>query len=546
MQASSSYGEQESKGQGYNDPGADQRGQNGGGQGQSGQWPNIIGTGQNIHNGTVGFDGMNGGFPNMGGFPGVGDFGQMMQLMPNAMPNAMIGAFPNLMGTSCEKAYCRYCTDCFRIGLPGMGMDPTAMSQAMYGGFGGPGMGMNGVNGMSGMSMGMGFNAGQGAFGGFNGQADAWNTGQDKFNPNAYGHADGMSGDFGAHTGFGGYNMPSHQGNFNQMNHQQFPHNDFQHGYNGQGFQNRGRGRRGGFNNNGRGRGGYSQVSQGNYGNQANHEPFHHQVPSQLAQQASSQLPKTEQQQDKDLDNMAKESNQISPLEGSNPSQTADEQLSKELNLGEANDKSRTDIVIPQSNGTTSSELEPSEMKTEPGRLTSPQSQHSDAIPHTETVNPEPTEIVISTEHDKKKKSEDVNVTKAERNTMPPPLPAIPLGPAAHYVQDYPNDFGGRGRGSGRAFYRGSTDIRGGYRSRGMAHVSNGAVSSPSQLTAKFPVIAPTEPKGLGVEGAPKGPKALREGLPNTGLRGGRGFSIVGRASAVAQAKPSRPERSSR
>ena len=95
------------------------------------------------------------------------------------------------------------------IGMPGMAMDPMAMSQGMYNSFGGPGM-------MNGMNVGMGFDAGQGVFGGFSGQPQAaWNAGgQDKLNQNAF--AGGNN--FGANAGYGaGYNMPSHQGNFNQM-----------------------------------------------------------------------------------------------------------------------------------------------------------------------------------------------------------------------------------------------------------------------------------------------------------------------------------------
>ena len=48
-------------------------------------------------NGTYGFDGMNGGFPNMG-LNTPADFSQMMQLMPNGIQNNLMGAFPNMMG----------------------------------------------------------------------------------------------------------------------------------------------------------------------------------------------------------------------------------------------------------------------------------------------------------------------------------------------------------------------------------------------------------------------------------------------------------------
>ena len=63
--------------------------------GQNEQWAQSNVQGMNI--GGFGFDGTSGGFPNIG-FNGVGDFNQMMQFMPNGMPNPMLGAFPNMMG----------------------------------------------------------------------------------------------------------------------------------------------------------------------------------------------------------------------------------------------------------------------------------------------------------------------------------------------------------------------------------------------------------------------------------------------------------------
>ena len=63
--------------------------------GRNEQWAQSNVQGTNISG--FGFDGTNGGFPNMG-FNGMGDFSQMMQFMPNGMPNPMMGAFPNIMG----------------------------------------------------------------------------------------------------------------------------------------------------------------------------------------------------------------------------------------------------------------------------------------------------------------------------------------------------------------------------------------------------------------------------------------------------------------
>ena len=56
-----------------------------------------------MNNGALGFDGMNGGFPNIAlGSPA--DFSQMMQFMPNGMQNSLMGAFPNMM---CESNHRR-------------------------------------------------------------------------------------------------------------------------------------------------------------------------------------------------------------------------------------------------------------------------------------------------------------------------------------------------------------------------------------------------------------------------------------------------------
>ena len=68
---------------------------------QTQQWTANNGYNQGMNNGTFGFDGAAGGFPNMG-LNGMGDFSQMMQMAPNGMQNPMMGSFPNMMG-KCEK-----------------------------------------------------------------------------------------------------------------------------------------------------------------------------------------------------------------------------------------------------------------------------------------------------------------------------------------------------------------------------------------------------------------------------------------------------------
>lgn len=62
----------------------------------SASWGINPGAGLLLNNNGIGLDGMSAGFPNMD-FGGTGDFGQMMQFMPNGMQTNGMGAFPNMM-----------------------------------------------------------------------------------------------------------------------------------------------------------------------------------------------------------------------------------------------------------------------------------------------------------------------------------------------------------------------------------------------------------------------------------------------------------------
>lgn len=421
-----------------------------------------------------------------------------------------------------------------------------AMSQGMYGGYGGQGMGMSGMN------VGMGFNAGQSAFGGYNGQPTAaWNAGQDKFNQNSYGgHATGMGGDFGTNAGYGGYNMPQHQGNFTQMHHHQFQNNDFQNGYNGQGFHNRGRGRGRGYQNTGRGRGGLHQVTQGN---QANYEPFHHQLPNQLAQQdPSHQQPSPDVQKGPEqLKQTVNNSQQVADA-STKVEQVADEQLATELEPGDAEDTAETDPKISSIKElpVEGDDVPPTAPVEAVAVVVEQRTPKQNALPEKEK-KPAAIETFMSSDPKETEISQVSNAVGTPSAMMPPSAPTIPLGPAALYSVDQSHEFGSRGRGLGRGLglHRGSSDFRGG-RGRGAGFNSSSigppSASAQSIPSADVPVVAPTEPKGLGVEGAPKAPKALREGLPNTSMRGGRGFAIIGRASNATQARPNGHARSRR
>ena len=422
-------------------------------------------------------------------------------------------------------------------------MDPMAMAQGMYGGFGGQGMGMNGMN------MGMGFNnAGQGAFGGgFNGQPAAWNAGPDKFNQNAYGGQAGMGGgDFGANTGYGGYNMPPHQGNFNQMHQHQYPNNDFHHGHHGQGFQYRGRGRGRGYLNAGRGPGNYNQnFFQGNQNqNQTNYEPFHQQTPAQVTRRGSpSYGPQQDQPSHEQQDQSTTGSQQDAKPEETATGLTAEEQLNKELDPGDADDDDDKPLESAtkedrgkeeQENEGQVKEEQVEQPAAEPDATTeAPEETQPEAAPELKEEKPKPIPTILSDEASKSELPAADPSVSIPPTMMPPPSPMIPTGPSALHA-DQALDTSPRGRGAGRGFY-GSPDYRGGSRGRGSAYPPHNNFPRVTPPVVKA-VVPPSAPKGLGVEGAPKAPKALREGQPNTGIKG---FSIVGRASVATQARPS-------
>ncbi|CAL5868034.1 uncharacterized protein PFLUO_LOCUS2257 [Penicillium psychrofluorescens] len=69
---------------------------------------------------------------------------------------------------------------------------------------------------------------------------------------------------------------------------------------------------------------------------------------------------------------------------------------------------------------------------------------------------------------------------------------------------------------------------RGGYmRGPGRGGFNGGPMPGPYQ-----PTNAPMEPRGVGVEGAPAAPRAMRQGLPNTSVFRQRGFQVQGLAGS--------------
>lgn len=418
-----------------------------------------------------------------------------------------------------------------------------AMSQSMFGGFGGPGTGMNGMN------AGMGFPAGQGWNGGFNGQPGSWMSGQDKFNQNAYGgHANGMGGDFGANAGYAGYNMPSQQGNYNQMNHHQFPNHDFQNGYHGQGFYNRGRGRGRGYSYSSRGRGGYNQVMSGN---QTNHEPFHHQYPQQLAHQDNSYSQNSQQPQESEdqlVDEFGRDKTKHVKTEDA-----TDEQIAREMAPGDADESPEAPTAAPSEDLKNSIDakgdlqkdsVKDTEQQPDAKNLDADNKKQAD---EQKEGAPTPIQTFNSEEQPKEVPTQPTSAAINGKTMMPPPSPAISQPPQSSPQFEGPHDYNARSYVPSRGLPRGPSDSRVFGRGRASAHpdeITNHTRHGSQSSSA--PIVIPIEPKGLGVEGAPKGPKAMREGLPNTGIRGGRGFSIVGRASSAAHGRPNGYARSRR
>lgn len=63
---------------------------------RNGQWGANLGAGSLLNNNGIGLNAMNSGFPAMD-FNANGDFGQMMQFMPNGMQTGNMDAFSNMM-----------------------------------------------------------------------------------------------------------------------------------------------------------------------------------------------------------------------------------------------------------------------------------------------------------------------------------------------------------------------------------------------------------------------------------------------------------------
>jgi len=255
-------------------------------------------------------------------------------------------------------------------------------------------------------------------------------------------------------------------------------------------------------------------------------------VSPQVNQQPAEENPQNSQTKETSVDKVAVD-------------KAADEQLAKELEPGDTDDGARTprkpthsEDVVGESTQTAETT---SKIQDEATVESHPKQEREE--------KPAAIETFISSERTEPKINPIDTEINVPSSMMPPPSHVVPLGPAALYSGEQHPDYASRGRGGGRGIHRGTPDYRGGMRGRGSGYlkgIAHHSTTGQPNTVIEAPIIPLVEPKGLGVEGAPKAPKALREGLPNTGLRGGRGFSIVGRASAAAQGRPNGHARSRR
>ena len=145
-----------------------------------------------------------------------------------------------------------------------------------------------------------------------------------------------------------------------------------------------------------------------------------------------------------------------------------------------------------------------------------------------EPTPPAPIQTFISDEPSEPK-AQHVPATAtitASTSMPPPPSPSLHSGPSNEISASDSSFTSPRGHSAGRTYSRGGLG-------RGFTRIPNGETprATPPNVAEKPPAPLP-EPKGLGVIGAPTAPKALRQGLPNVGIKQDAGFSIVGRASA--------------
>ncbi|KAK6387122.1 hypothetical protein LTS17_000388 [Exophiala oligosperma] len=365
---------------------------------------------------------------------------------------------------------------------------PIGMNPMSSGMFGGFG-GSKGMNGMNAMNMGMNFNPNQGMF---------WNNQNNSMwqNNNANAFPNAMGGDFGPNYGF--------NGDFQQS----YSNGDFQTGY----YRGYGRGRgrgRGGY---GRGRGNFYQFSQFQQQQGYFNGPDQHNIRPVTTEDRPNDTPNDQRNSNK-LDDTTHEDAEFAPG-GQDEVQEA---------LGEDYQKQTVEEKQTDDTATAADDTAPELVDNEQKNGTEDQARSEEYAPietfESRTVDRRDTNGGVDAKMVPEAYSEDL------KGPMPPPT--APLGPSAQYGV----------RGHGRFSSRG----------RGSMSMPNGHFASSVK-----PFTPPAEAKGVGIVGAPTGPRAMRDppAAPPAPSRpdsrtSGSGFQIMGRASKT-QAPRSRSRESER
>ncbi|KAF2426585.1 hypothetical protein EJ08DRAFT_681196 [Tothia fuscella] len=448
------------------------------------------------------------------GFPNMGWNGAMnpaqMQLFQQQMQNNNWGGNANMMGGMSGMPSFMEMQNFMMQQMQMPGMDPTMMATMMST--------MNSMNGMSGMN--------NGVMGGFGAGFDnAWNNGQM-----------GGGGGYGANgypSAGGGYGQSMHQGgNMPQMmshHNQQYPKNNINQNnrFHGGPQNQRGGGR--GYHNQGNGSFHQQQhlniqpsgpppgapkgprAAQQGYQVLNANDAFHHQLPQKVQSRRASNVVSLERQQH--------EINQNGDIAVQGENTTTVNPVPDNL---EAPNLSDQDVAIEGNTGTTDYELT-KQSQVESARGLEGLAEARTDPNEQQQLDPNSTSTLVDATHtngivdDGNAAMENgvSNSTPKSYNNQPHELP--------HHPQ--PNLFPSRGAFRGR----GGFDTRGGFRGgRGGSNWQHHGTHGPAPEEAVTPVIP--DPKGAGVQGAPKGPKAMRDGLPNTGWsgRGGRGGFVNG------------------
>lgn len=480
---------------------------------QNSQAPNT-GIAWNMPNGQNFGQMYGGGFgldPSQAGFQGMdwnnaGMFNPMMQMQ---MQNGGWGSYPNMMGTVPSNYLDHFTSDADST-YTGMGANPMDFSQGMFGGYGMQGMNPT-MAGMTGMNM----NNFGGDYGGWSGQQ--------------------MGSDFGTNTGYypnGGYNL-HHQRH-------QYPNHNYQN-------QNR-------FHGQGPAQRGFGRGSQGNYGpgftqGHTSRPASRHSPQDGFKQDAAPTHAANDTPVSQNIDSNKSENDMVhqqSPSEKQQERPLQDDSAhaagKERANDATEDDKSRDVADRVASPGA------PAEHTTHdnpPDAQENVGAQNLDIETHHADI------VAVRGETPLEANSTDPNQNQEFHNSMVPPTnrtsigsmqtgmnSSYPTGPEVEYDMPYgqfpsqphvSNEYPTRGRGRG-SFARGSFRGRGGY------HL---------EQSGNFHAVTSAEPVGQGVEGAPTGPKAWREGntTATTRGRGGYGGSRGGYNASVGSQRAA-PEQS--